>query len=358
MHYVKQFKINGVDTRQVACIELRGVPNAATEGSLGALGIDVTSPTHEVYKCVAVNGSVYTWELLSGGMSIMSANITGEGAMSMAFPYTNIIAPNNYIYKSGDLILDSEGYLYQIETLGATECYTTYCGTHIGGIASGDKDCKLVVTNGKLQLVTESGKVLSEVDCLKPDGDTIYRDGNTGEISSIGVKTVGGTDLRLFVGTKAEYDALTDAQKQNLFAIITDDSTKEDLIDGTFVVGKAKEVEHLYFHTIRVNLPVEFTNDGTWAGDFFLTFRFTSPRSTFDNIENLIMIPENTPMYCDGEYQDELGDFHDIVLYENRGANTSVPSATNISIVTRLGQSWSLRFSSYEILESSAIPLY
>ena len=62
MHYVKQFKINGVDTKQVACIELQGVPNATTEGSLGVLGIDVTSPTHDVYKCVAVNGSIYTWE--------------------------------------------------------------------------------------------------------------------------------------------------------------------------------------------------------------------------------------------------------------------------------------------------------
>ena len=67
MHYVKEFTINGITTRQAACIELQGRPNAATEGAVGVLGMDVTSPTHEVYKCTAVKGSVYTWELLSSG---------------------------------------------------------------------------------------------------------------------------------------------------------------------------------------------------------------------------------------------------------------------------------------------------
>lgn len=65
MHYVKHFNFNGVNTKQIACIELQGVPNTATEGAVGVLGIDMTSPTKDVYKCVAVNGSLYTWELLS-----------------------------------------------------------------------------------------------------------------------------------------------------------------------------------------------------------------------------------------------------------------------------------------------------
>lgn len=69
MHYVKHFDINGVATKQAACIELHGAPNAATEGYVGVLGLDVDSPTHEVYKCVEVRGSIYTWELLSSGGS-------------------------------------------------------------------------------------------------------------------------------------------------------------------------------------------------------------------------------------------------------------------------------------------------
>ena len=131
MHYVKQFNINGVDTKQVACIELHGKPNAATEGYVGVLGIDVDSPIHDVYKCVAVNGSIYTWELLSSGLSIMSASISGAGAKSVAFPYANLKTPQQYVVKVGDLILDSEGYLYQIEALGAISCSAAYCGTQV-----------------------------------------------------------------------------------------------------------------------------------------------------------------------------------------------------------------------------------
>lgn len=67
MYYVKHFDVNGVETRQVACIELHGRPNAATEGAVGVLGIDMNSPTHEMYRCVAVKGSIYTWELLTSG---------------------------------------------------------------------------------------------------------------------------------------------------------------------------------------------------------------------------------------------------------------------------------------------------
>ena len=131
MHYVKQFDINGVGTKQVACIELHGKPNAAIEGAVGVLGVDVDSPTHDVYKCVAVNGSIYTWELLSSGLSIMSGTISGGGAKSVEFPYTNLKTPPMYVIKVGDLVLDPEGYLYQIDALNATYCFATYTGTQI-----------------------------------------------------------------------------------------------------------------------------------------------------------------------------------------------------------------------------------
>lgn len=257
MHYIKQFNINGVDTKQVACIELQGKPNAATEGAIGVLGMDMLSPTHDVYRCVAVNGSVYTWELLSAGMSIMSATITWQGAMSATFPYSRLIVPNNYIIKVGDLILDREGYLYQITSIDSSSCTASYCDTHIGGIASGDKDRRLVVKNGKLRLVTEGGSVLSEVDYEFADDSTIYRNPSSGRISAIGIKTINGNLLRFFVGEQSEYDSLTDVQKTNLFAIITDDEAKEKLIgaverlrkdhddlakgltEGTFVVKNA-----------------------------------------------------------------------------------------------------------------------
>jgi hypothetical protein len=131
MHYVKHFDINGVDTKQVACIELHGKPNAATEGSVGVLGVDVDSPTHDVYKCVAVNGSIYTWELLSSGMSIISTTISSGGVESIQFPYADLLMPTLYVVKKGDLVLDTEGYLYQIDSLDSTYCVAKYCGTQI-----------------------------------------------------------------------------------------------------------------------------------------------------------------------------------------------------------------------------------
>lgn len=257
MHYVKQFHINGVDTKQVACVELHGKPNAATEGAVGVLGMDVSSPTHEVYKCVAVNGSVYTWELLSAGMSIMSSTDTGEGALTKTFDYTSLLAPDGYLIKSGDLILDSEGYLYRVTAIGSDACETSYCGTHIGGIANGDKDYTFTIKDGKLRLVTESGAVVSEVDALIADDDTIYRDSSTGTASVLGIKTVNGGVLHLFVGTKEEYHALTNIQKQDLFAIITDDETKEEILstlnawrNGTEAVAKATKLAPVIDKTI------------------------------------------------------------------------------------------------------------
>lgn len=85
MRYVKHFDINGVDARQVACIELHGAPNAATEGAVGVLGIDVDSPAHKMYKCVAVKGSIYTWEACEGNGSGGSGDIQTLDEMLQGF---------------------------------------------------------------------------------------------------------------------------------------------------------------------------------------------------------------------------------------------------------------------------------
>lgn len=265
MHYVKYFDINGVATKQVACIELQGAPNAATEGAVGVLGMDMSSPTHEVYRCVAVNGSIYTWELLSAGMSVLSATITREGAMSTSFAYTNLKIPNNYLIKAGDLVLDVDGYVYQVTAIGGESCEATYTGTHLGGAGTSEKDCRLVVNNGKLQLVTESGNVLSELDYITSDESTIHRDPSTGVASVIGVRTVDGGLLHIFVGTQAQYDTLTEDQKQNLFAIISDDGKAEEfqnILDGVQVVPKAASAAQLSLGAPVLNAEKKLTETG------------------------------------------------------------------------------------------------
>lgn len=78
MNYVQHYEINGISTKQIACIALQGEPTAATEGAVGVLAIDVNSPSHDVYKCVGANNGIYTWELLSSG--------SGEGGSTPEVP--------------------------------------------------------------------------------------------------------------------------------------------------------------------------------------------------------------------------------------------------------------------------------
>lgn len=72
-----------------------------------------------------------------------------------------------------------------------------------------------------------SGEIEEIADFLSKNEDFINTIVNTIE-EARWVNTVDGTRLKFFVGTQAEYDALED--KQNLFAIITDDATKNALL--------------------------------------------------------------------------------------------------------------------------------
>ena len=54
------------------------------------------------------------------------------------------------------------------------------------------------------------------------------KDVDTGFVTTI--KTISGTPLRFFVGEQSEYDALTEEDKKNLFAIISNDTTKEGIL--------------------------------------------------------------------------------------------------------------------------------
>ena len=134
MHYVKHFTMHGIDSRQVACIELHGAPNAATEGAVGVLGIDMDSPRHEVYKCVAVNGSIYSWELCSDGLSFIAASVSVEGATRAEFLYEDLLIPSTYRPKLGDSILDTNGCFYAITSIGVDRCFATHSGLQVKSV--------------------------------------------------------------------------------------------------------------------------------------------------------------------------------------------------------------------------------
>jgi hypothetical protein len=76
----------------------------------------------------------------------MSATISGGGVASVQFPYDNLKTPLTYVVKIGDLILDKEGYLYQIDALNTTYCEATYCGTQV--VAFGKSAYVLAVEHG------------------------------------------------------------------------------------------------------------------------------------------------------------------------------------------------------------------
>lgn len=80
------------------------------------------------------------------------------------------------------------------------------------------------------KLVDELNKDVSEIaEMLSNDPDFVDTviDGMK---FATWVNTIDGSKLRFFVGTKAQYEALTDTG--NLFAIITDDTTKDELFDA------------------------------------------------------------------------------------------------------------------------------
>lgn len=88
--------------------------------------------------------------------------------------------------------------------------------------------------------------------------------GSTGDVGSI--ETVQGHQLHFFVGTKAEYNALTPEQKQNLFAIFTDDNINKSSFRGNgtgfmYEFANSTDANNLtgeghYFIQLGVNLPI------------------------------------------------------------------------------------------------------
>ena len=102
-------------------------------------------------------------------------------------------------------------------------------------------DANDVITRGN-EVVEEANATVKEAtDVIEEVNATLGECVETVEvIKQSPIMTVDGTPLRYFVGTKAKYNTLSDEDKVNLYAVITDDMTKdelahaiEDLIDAT-----------------------------------------------------------------------------------------------------------------------------
>ena len=292
MHYVKHFNINGVDTKQVACIELHGKPNAATEGAVGALGIDLDSPAYDVYKCVAVNGSIYTWELLSSGFSVICATVSGEGATTYRFDFRRLVLPAGYVVKIGDLIIDSKGYLYSIASFGTDYCYGAYrAQLGSGGSGSAGEDGVGIesVTQTTTSSVSSGTNVITVTltdgtkstftvrNGAKGDkGDTyVLTDEDKSEIASMIDVGSGGNSVEI-VQTTGTSETAVMSQKATTEAIAVKLNSRYDC----YGYATMDEASYIKITVPNTNASTMFdltirTDDGNPSGYYWSTWRIT-----------------------------------------------------------------------------------
>lgn len=62
MNYVESFNLFGIEAKEIPCIKGSGAPTTATAGAVGLLYMNTDNG--DMYKCIAVTGSVYTWVAL------------------------------------------------------------------------------------------------------------------------------------------------------------------------------------------------------------------------------------------------------------------------------------------------------
>ena len=203
MKYVKQFDILGIATAQISCIELQGVPNAATEGAVGLLGIDVN--THELYKCVKAEGSVYTWEQVAkgkDGVCIVKAEINSLGELVLTLSDGNTINAGKTTGKDGvDGKDGKDGVGVGVESVEVNadgELIVTYTNgdTHNAGVVKGEKgedgvsivkvdisgayELLITLSNGTVVNLGQVSPTLQDILGTAPIGDDlhyIYYDG-------------------------------------------------------------------------------------------------------------------------------------------------------------------------------------
>lgn len=226
MNYVKHFDILGVNTAQIPCIELQGVPNSATEGAVGLLGMNMLSDDHEIYVCVAVNGSVYTWKPLKDGkdgVGIVRAELNNRGELLIILSDGSV---NNVGVIKGEKGDPGE----KGEQADLTKIKEKNKGRHLS-VWFGDKEkyenlsakeentAYIFEDDATLELIdNEFEKINNSIDDLNTNVKTLETDiPNIREVVKEAENTVGTFDNR----------------------VKTLENTMKSVLDGTTIVGKA-----------------------------------------------------------------------------------------------------------------------
>ena len=323
MAFVKGFDINGINTIQTACIELQAPPNAATEGAVGLLAIDMSSPTKDVYKCVAVNGAIYTWELLSSGMSILNSSESGEGSATATFTYSDLRMTVSYVVKVGDLILDSKGYLYRITKLNSTNCTAEYCNVYLNRDGVG-------ITSVEQEVISNASGTINRITIKLTNGNVHSFDVKNGQTAyELAVaKGYKGTEeewldnlgydswLKGMVVTEEIYNSLPDEEKNKpgFMYVIKDAEIQVDSADEAKRLNPALVMDNVYYswydEDMEKSLPdglyvisVRYSMDVDVGIKYLTTGLLRLHASTSDTLQcNHYFSDINTMYFCELQY--------------------------------------------------------
>lgn len=321
MAFVKGFDINGINTTQTACIELQGRPNAATEGAVGLLGIDVTSPTKDVYKCVAVNGAVYTWELLSSGMSILVSSQSTEWIRennypSVGFDIDKIIKPDNYVVKVGDLIMCKAGYIYKVDRIKSTYYEATYTDIFVNrdGVGIDSVEQKDISDENGYNIATRVTIKLTNGNTYSFDVKNAYQlavakgyKGTEEEwLDNIGYDSW----LKGMAVTQETYDALPEEEKNKpgYMYVIKDADIEVDSADTL----KLEKVDEHTFTEGDNEWSVSLTKGGVYMVN--VEYRFGEQYSGFNNVYTTGMFYAANPD-SNGKYYSNFGYHFNATVY-------------------------------------------
>lgn len=247
MVYVKHFDILGIDTAQIPCIELQGPPNAATEGAVGLLGMDVTSDGREIYVCTAVNGAIYTWESLKDGKDgtcIVKAEINDINELILTLSDGKVL--NAGVVKGTDG-KDGEDGKNGTDGISVVDTQLNDNGELIVSFSDGtEKNVGVVVgekgedgvsiintqINDDYQLIiTLSNGTIMNLGSIKSD----YVAEADHATNADNAERIGGTAVRYVSGNIEFYNPLNDKARKVANSYMSDIATRAD--DSTRVSG-------------------------------------------------------------------------------------------------------------------------
>ena len=250
MHYVKHFDILGVNTAQIPCIELQGVPNSATEGAVGLLGMDMTSVDKDVYICTAVNGAIYTWKKVKDGrdgVCVRKAEINANGELIITLSDGTTLnsgvvkgeqgekGKDGQSGKDGSNGKDGVG-ISKVEINTGGEMVITYTNgnqTNLGKVAGIDGASISMITTEEPNV--QDGYTITPVTFVDTNGTSrvIYI-----KVQNHIIELNKGLPVKFFIGTHAEWSAYT-GDKTDVTFLPTDYTSKKEVVNNSCSIDKA-----------------------------------------------------------------------------------------------------------------------